>query len=79
MSSIKHCCVPVCTENQGRKQVLHRFPNPIKERECFNKWVYAVGAHQYRALDSENSETASSTEEMEIKHCRRNAEGQLSL
>ncbi|CAG4986841.1 unnamed protein product [Parnassius apollo] len=40
MPSDKHCCVPGCTENQGRKQVLHQFPNPIKERECFNKWVY---------------------------------------
>lgn len=27
----------------GVTDTLHKFPNPVKDKELFNSWVYAIG------------------------------------
>ncbi|CAH2101741.1 unnamed protein product [Euphydryas editha] len=41
--SNKVCCVPGCSNSAGSKDVLHKFPNPAKNNDRFNTWVYSVG------------------------------------
>uniref|UniRef100_A0A2A4JY71 THAP-type domain-containing protein n=2 Tax=Heliothis virescens TaxID=7102 RepID=A0A2A4JY71_HELVI len=43
MPSDKHCCVPGCKTGAEMHAVLHKFPNPEKDRERFNSWLYAIG------------------------------------
>ncbi|KAL4721586.1 hypothetical protein ACJJTC_018547 [Scirpophaga incertulas] len=48
MTSNKTCCVPGCVTSSEVKEVLHRFPNPLKDKERFNTWLYAVGGEILR-------------------------------
>ncbi|CAB3231574.1 unnamed protein product [Arctia plantaginis] len=41
--SITKCCVPGCPNSSGSEEILHKFPNPERERELFNTWLYAIG------------------------------------
>ncbi|CAB3254707.1 unnamed protein product [Arctia plantaginis] len=41
--SVKRCCVPKCTDNEGRSKVLHLYPNPENEVERFRRWVSIIG------------------------------------
>ncbi|XP_063898859.1 uncharacterized protein LOC135119108 [Helicoverpa armigera] len=41
--SNRKCCVPGCTNGLDTTGYLHKFPNPDKDRQLFNTWVFHIG------------------------------------
>ncbi|XP_063831846.1 uncharacterized protein LOC135081058 isoform X2 [Ostrinia nubilalis] len=49
------CCVPGCSfdSESSHRTSLHLFPNPAKDRERFNQWVFSIGG-DIIGLDNED-------------------------
>ncbi|XP_045510054.1 uncharacterized protein LOC123705355 [Colias croceus] len=41
--SNRKCCVPGCANSLDAAANLHKFPNPNKDRQLFNTWVFSIG------------------------------------
>ncbi|XP_028158181.1 uncharacterized protein LOC114351220 isoform X1 [Ostrinia furnacalis] len=52
--SRKKCCVPGCSfDSESSHRTLHLFPNPAKDRDRFNQWVFSIGG-DIIGLDNED-------------------------
>ncbi|XP_053605879.1 uncharacterized protein LOC128672627 [Plodia interpunctella] len=51
MSRLK-CCVAGCFASGNADPILHIFPNPVKDKDRFNSWIFAIGG-EIIGLDNE--------------------------